>query len=385
VSLEDRLDDLRAYPANDDIQYTPKTEFDGVRGTIQTGPLREPPKDHTELLEQFGYDPAEVRIVGNPHISRWEQRSRIRGTNDYETVWLSAFKFTIAAVGAAMDTLDLDAIAKRARKAPKPGSGAHWLVYQAGDLQIGKRSRDGSTDQIAERYFQSLDAFVAEFKSAKRLGIEGIQISMPGDMCEGVVSQSARNLWLTQETITEQTRILRRLMMATVETFAPLVDQIYLDVVNGNHDQSQRTQNTYPGDGWATEAATSVADALALNPTSFGHVTVRVPEQWSGSMTVPVGDTVVTVIHGHQWKPGGAMRWWSEQALHNQPAGASHVLQHGHYHSWELQTTEHRTRVQSSTFDLGSDWYRDQHGATNRRGALSYLLAGGAVSRMSIV
>ena len=385
VSLEDRLDGLRAYPANDDVQYTPKTEFDGVRGTIQTGPLREPPKDHAELLEQFGYDPAEVRIVGNPHISRWEQRSRIRGTNTYETVWLSAYKFTIAAVGAAMDTLDLEAIAKRARKTPKPGSGAHWLVYQAGDLQIGKRSRDGSTDQIAERYFDSLDGFVREFKASKRLGIEGIQISMPGDCIEGSQSQGGRNLWLTQETITEQTRIFRRLIMATVEAVAPLVDQVTVTVVNGNHDEANRAQNYYPGDGWATECATSVADALSLNPAAFGHVTVLVPDKWSASMTVPIGDTVVTVIHGHQWRPGAAMKWWSEQALHHQPPGGAHVLQHGHYHSWQVETTEHRTRIQSSTFDCGSDYYRDQHGATNRRGALAYLLTGGAVSRMSIV
>ncbi len=119
---------------------------------------------------------------------------------------------------------------------------------------------------------------------------------MPGDCVEGNQSQGGRNLWQTQETITEQTRILRRLMMHTVEAFAPLVDQVMLDTVNGNHDEAQRQQNTYPGDGWATEAATAVADALTLNPTSFGHVTVRVPEKWSGSMTVPVGDTVVTMV-----------------------------------------------------------------------------------------
>ena len=385
MSLEDRLDEIRAYPAAEDVQYTPRTEFDGVRGTIQTGPLREAPKDHAELLSQFGYNPDEVRIVGNPRVSRWEQRARIRGTNDYETVWLSAYKFTIAAIGANLDNLDVEAIAKRAHKAPKPGAGAHWLVFQAGDLQLGKRSRDGSTDQILERYFDSVEAFVAEFKSAKRLGIEGIQVCMPGDCIEGIVSQSTRNLWLTQETITEQTRIFRRLIMATIEAVAPLVDQVKVTVVNGNHDEAQRAQNTYPGDGWATECATSVADALSLNPTAFGHCDVLVPDKWNASMTVPIGDTVVTVIHGHQWRPGAAMKWWSEQALHHQPAGAAHILQHGHYHSWQIETTEQRTRIQSPTYDCGSDYFRDRHGAMPRRGGLAYLLSGGSVSRMSIV
>ena len=224
-----------------------------------------------------------------------------------------------------------------------------------------------------------------EFKALKRHGIEGIQISMPGDMCEGNQSQAGRNLWLTQETITEQGRILRRLMMATVQAFAPLVDQVLLTVVNGNHDEAQRQQNTYPGDGWATECAIAVSDALTSNPASFGHVKVLVPEQWSGSMTVSVGDTVVTVVHGHQWRPNQGFKWWSDQTMNNQPAGAAQVLQHGHYHTWQIETTEHKTRIQSSTFDCGSDWYRERRGAGNRRGALVYLLNSGEVSRMSVI
>lgn len=386
MSLEDRLDELRSYPGAEEVKYQPKTDFDWAtgQGTLQTGPLTEPPTDYNALLEAFGYDPATVRIVGHPKVSKWQQRARIRGTSSYETTWLSAFKFQIAAIDAPQAT-DLDAIVKAARKKPKPGTGPHWLVFQAGDLQLGKRASGGSTAEILDRYFESVQAAVDEFKSLKRFGVEGIQICMPGDCIEGNQSQASKNLWLTQETITEQTRILRRVMLNTVEAFAPLVDQLYLDVCGGNHDDAQRVQNTYPGDNWATEAATAVADAITLNPTSFGHVTVRVPDKWTGAMTVPVGDTVVTVVHGHQWRPNQGMKWWSEQALHNQPAGAAHILMHGHYHSWQVETTEHRTRIQSSTFDCGSDWYRDKRGATARRGALVYLLNAGEVSRMSLV
>ena len=255
MTLEDRLEELKAYPQADEVKYQPRTEFDGVTGYLQTGVLKEAPTDYSELLSQFGYDPDAVQIVGHPRISKWQQRSRIRGTSDYETCWLTAFKFQIAAKGSASSVTDIDAIAKRAKKQPQLGSGLHWLVFQAGDLQIGKRSRDGSTEQIVERYFESLESTVAEFKALKRHGIEGIQISMPGDLCEGNQSQAGKNLWLTQETITEQGRILRRLMMATVEAFAPLVDQVLLTAVNGNHDEAQRQPKTYPGDGWGTETA----------------------------------------------------------------------------------------------------------------------------------
>lgn len=385
MSLEDRLEAAKAYPAADEVTYTPRTEFDGGKGFIQTGALTQPPEDYAALLREFGYDPDKVRIVGHPKISRWQQRARIRGTNEYETAWLAAYRFTIADISANPDTTDIGKIVKRVKKQPKAGSGPHWMVFQAGDLQIGKRSRDGSTTEILERYFESLDAAVSEFKSLKRHGIEGIQISMPGDCIEGNQAQRQSNLWLTENTITEQVRILRRVMMHTVEAFAPLVDQVYLDTVNGNHDEAQRVQQTYPGDGWATEAATAIADALTLNPASFSHVTVRVPEQWSGAMTVPVGDSVVTIVHGHQWRNGQAMKWWSEQALNHQPAGAAHVLQNGHYHSWQVETTEQRTRIQSSTLDCGSDWFRNKRGATSRRGACVYLLNAGEVSRMSLL
>lgn len=384
MSLEERLEALKAYPQADEAKFVPRTEFDGTSGFLATGPLKEQPSDHAELLKQFGYDPEQVRIVGQPRVSRWQQRSRIRGTAEYETCWLAAYKFTIEAVRSPL-VIDVSDIAKRARRQPKPGSGPHWMVFQAGDLQLGKRASGGSTETILDCYFQSLERFVTEFKSLKRLGVEGIQLSFPGDCLEGNQSQNGKNLWLTQETITEQSRIFRRLLMHTVDAVAPLVDRVFLDVVNGNHDEAQRVQNTFPGDGWATECATAVADAMTVNPSVFSHVTVRVPDQWRGCMTVPVGDTVVTVMHGHQFRAGAGMKWWSEQALHHQPPGAAHILQHGHYHSWQVETTEQRTRIQSSTFDGGSDWYRDKHGATNRRGALTYLLNAGDVSRMSIL
>jgi hypothetical protein len=185
MSIGDRLEDLLASPSAEDVKYVPRTEFDGVSGYVQTGPLTQAPADHSELLKSFGYDPDVVHIVGHPRVSKWQQRARIRGTSEYETTWLSAFKFQIATKQAISRTADLEGIAT-----PRPGTGPHWMVFQAGDLQLGKRSRDGSTEKIVERYFQSLQDSVQEFKALKRHGIEGIQISMPGDMCEGNQSQA---------------------------------------------------------------------------------------------------------------------------------------------------------------------------------------------------
>lgn len=335
--------------------------------------------DYDAILTTCGHDPTQVTFAAPPAVNtRW----KLDGTQ----VTSYRYKLIPKPAATSLEPLIERIKAQTLHKPVTTGvSNPHFLVFQAGDLQIGKRSRDGSTEQIVERYMQSVERIVEEYEDLKRHGIEGIQVSMPGDCLEGIVSQGGMNMWLTQETITEQTRIFRRLMLHTVEAFAPLTDKLYLDVVNGNHDQSQRQQNTYPGDGWATECAISVKDALEMNSAAYGHVDVRVPDKWSGSMTVPVGSTMVTIVHGHQWARGKGMEWLKNQDFGRQDARGSQVLQHGHQHEWDLSTTRDVTRISSPTYDCGSDWFRGARGGDSRRGGLAYLMREGEVSRMSLV
>lgn len=377
------MDDLAAEKISvEEVGYVPRIEFDGSSGVWETGVIRgEVPQDFgplfREALQDAGENPDRIRLGSVLKQSHWQQRSK------GETVWLHAFKFSC--LHHLSSNVDIEGIVKRAKKAPAAATGPHWFVFQASDLQIGKRSRDGSTEEIVERYVDSVELAKKQFNSLKRHGIEGIQISMPGDCVEGVVSQNSKNLWLTQEPITEQIRILRRLMMHTVEELAPLTNKIYLDVVNGNHDEAMRVQNTYPGNGWATECAIQVRDALTLNERAYGHVEVRIPNKWSGMMTVPVGDSVVCIVHGHQWRAAGAMKWWAEQAINGEPPGAAQILQNGHYHEFAIQSNSKKIRVQSATYDCGSDWFRNEHGCAPRRGGLTYLLQAGNLSYLTMV
>lgn len=381
------------YPAASNLEPIWQTEFDGGTGYIQTPPLDIPPINE-EILRHCGYDPDQVIIIGRPLVKKWQMGytteelvdngagKKVKVRTGADTQWLTSYRFVIASKSRVAH--DLDELVRRATFTAKQAQGATWAVFQAGDQQLAKRSRDGSTEEILERYFVSV-ASVGELL-AERNDIAGLQISFPGDCVEGNQSQRGSNLWLTEMTITEQTRVLRRLMMHTVELLAPMVPDLKLDVVNGNHDQAQRIQTTYPGDGWATEQAIAVRDAIKLNPTAYGHVDVRVPEQWSGHMTVPVGDTVVTVVHGHQWARGtGAMGWWQQQCINDQPPAAARVLQFGHWHEFQIRSNEHRIAIGSPTYDCGSDWYREKRGATSRRGGLFYTLAGGNVEELTLV
>lgn len=337
-------------------------------------------KDYVEILEACGKDPSRVTFAAPPSVYQ-----KIMGDGE---VKFTTYRYKLDEVRKPVSLEPLIERVKAAVPRVKSDSrGPHWFVFQAGDQQIGKRSRDGSTEQIVERYLESVEAAVDEYQGLKRHGVEGVQISMPGDCLEGLVSQGGKNAWLTQETITEQFRILRRLMLHTVEAFAPIADRVFLDVVGGNHDEAQRDWNTYPGDNWATESAIAVGDALTINPAAFSHVTVRTPDKWSGSMTVPVGSTMVGIVHGHQFGGGSnkGIPWWREQTFGRQPLAEAQVLQHGHFHSWELESDKGRIRVQSPTYDCGSDWWRERHGAESIRGGLTYLLKNGELSRMSVV
>lgn len=389
-----KADALDYQPAAD-MPVTWNTEFDGGSGYVQTPAMEGVvPPVNEEILRHCGYDPDEVVIVGRPLVKKWElgftteelvdngagKKVKVRTGSDSR--WLTSYRFTIASKSRVAH--DLDELVQRATHTAKQATGSLWAVFQAGDQQLAKRSRDGSTEEILERYFESV-VRVGDLL-AKRDDIAGLQISLPGDCVEGNQSQRGANLWLTEMTITEQTRVLRRLMMHTLELLAPMVPAVELDVVNGNHDQAQRIQNTYPGDGWATEQAIAVRDALQLNASAYGHVEVRVPEQWSGHMTVPVGDTVVTVVHGHQWaRAGGPMRWWMEQAINNQPPAAAAIIQHGHWHELMLHSNEHRIAIGSPTYDCGSDWFREKHGSTAKRGGLFYTLSQGNIGEMTLV
>jgi len=371
-----KLAELLSQPTAQEVEES--TSFDNQGNYVQSRVLAKQPATPREVLETFGHDPERFVLDGPATVTH---REMVDGRV------VSTYRYRLLEIAQPLPIDDLVSQVRKAKKSREiPAGGSHWFVFQAGDLQIGKRSRDGSTEEIVTFFLESVDRAVAEFKRLKRdFPIAGVQLSFPGDCLEGNVSQNGKNFWLTEQTVPEQTRIFRRLLLHTVEKFAPLAAEVFLDVVNGNHDQAQRDQNTFPGDGWATECAIAVDDALKMNPDAFSHVTVRVPDKWSGHMTVPVGDSVVTVAHGHQWRRDQGMKWWSDQAFNKQFPSHADLLQHGHIHTYEVETTRDRTRVSCPTFDCGSDWFREVRGGDSKRGGLVYLLAGGEVSRLSVV
>lgn len=359
-----------------DNQFTRTSEYDGSKGYIQTEPLKQPPS-HTELLEMFGYDPKEVQIVGLLKTSKWQQRE--------DGDFLHSYRFALGPAPTVSIDEVISVINKR-KFTPKTTDGDavfHWL---AGDLQLGKIDGDG-TEGIVNRVLASVDEGVKQLKTLrKHHKIGKIHQAWLGDCGEGNQSQGGKNLWRTELTVTEQYRLFRRLALYAIDAFAPLVDELEIDVVNGNHDDVQRLPvQTRADDGHATEAMIALADALELNPTSYGHVKIFVPNKDEMTITREIGDSVFTHAHGHQWRKGKEFDWWAGQALNNQSAGAAQFLLHGHQHEFNIHAKKDRTQICVPTFESESTWWRHRHGDVAKTGAVVMVTANQEFHNLTIV
>jgi predicted phosphodiesterase len=356
-----------------------------------TAPERlETEQDWAEAVERMGggtIPPGyKVRLVEMRHNTHgW---SRAAQGEDALTTGTWFYRFAVEPVSSALSSIDdiLGSIKKR-RPAPVSNRSAGPSVYHylAGDLQLGKVDGD-STEGIVDTLVRSLEHAANDLKEVRRrVPVGTVHLAWLGDCLEGNQSQGGKNMWRTELTVTEQIRVFRRLMLYGVDLFAPLVEHVEVDVVNGNHDDVQRMQRTRGDDGHATEAAISLADALTLNPTTYGHVSVFVPERDATYMTRQIGSSTFTMAHGHQWRRGKAWDWWAGQALNLQNPGASHFLLHGHYHTMSMDTKRERTIICTPTFESESTWWKEKTGDLGRRGALTMLTRDGEFSHLSIV
>lgn len=375
---------FRAQPTATETPADVSVDFDGVTGTgtIKTSTASESPPADAELddiLRTVGLDPDVFEIVGTPG-----------GTFHFKDgavcqVW---WKIKFRAKGIALDPADLE---DELRATPIPQvttpTGDDWFHVQFGDIHLGKGAdAGGGEDNIIGKYLESLALARAEFNTLDQPA--GICLSFVGDLIEGHTSQNGRLIAGQDMTLTEQLRVGRRLMLRAVDTFLDTGLPILLHAIGGNHDETTRVQAQKPGDNFAVDAAIALSDAMELAP-AYKHVTVTVPPDTQGHMTVPVGDTRVTYVHGHRWGSGSVEtkieKWWSGQALNGRPAGSAHLLCAGHFHSFRhLHISNNKTAIMSPSLEVESAWFAEQTGARARRGCVTYTSQAGNIQRVSV-
>ena len=363
MSISDRLADADPGDTPDDPQYVPRTEFDGSAGFIQTGPLKAPPQDYDELLAEFGYDPAKVYIVGHPRVSKWQQRARIRGTNDYETTWLSAYKFTISARGFSVDLPALYAESRRKERPVKPKHDDATIVVCWADVQVGKVDHLGGLEELLDR----LDEKRSDLdKYLRRAKFDRIVVADVGDIIEGFSNFAAQHrtnsLSLMDQVDVAATELWKTIRLCA--RFAP-VDVLSIP---SNHCAWRREGKMLAGkptDDWGLHISKRLE---RLNEEAKLPVAFHRANDWEETLQFDVRGTRLGLAHGHQVSnPDQIKNWWAKMT-HSGVLNVD-ILLTGHFHFASLrpsgrdhETGKSRWHIQAPTLDNGSAWVRNKYG-----------------------
>ena len=290
---------------------------------------------------------------------------------------------------AAVDVDELVAAIGKKRPTPAKTTGDAWAyVHAIADWQIGKEAYGQGTEQTVGRILDGLEASVARIKREnKRRPIGTIVLASLGDLCEGVVSQNGGVALSSDLGLTEQLRVIRRLLLEHVKALAPLAERLVVPTAPGNHDQAYRLMGMSAAatDSFAVDAAMQVADALHL-AGGYDHVTFITPDVDDRTVTIEAEGTVIGMAHGHQFRgPEKAQDWWAKQGHARKRIGQAHILMSGHFHHLRVTDDSGRVHIQAPTVDPGSPWYDNKNGGGPQSGVLTLLTRAGHWTGLEIL
>ncbi len=377
--------------------WEPGVRVDGTSGAQEvTTPALQPLGADEELwraaVRDMGIEvPAgwAVRLVE----MRYDPAAWHRDSPDEKAVTRPAYRYKFRVEPAGPSSADIDDLLALVREAAEPAEQGPVdplaFIVAIGDTQFGKVDGDGiegtikrvlaSTEAAADRLAELIDAGKTP---------STVYILWLGDCIEGFVSQGGGNAWRTPTTLTEQVRIVRRLMLHQIDTFRELAPRVVLASVPGNHDEAVRSNTgkvTRYDDSWAIEAAVSVGDAMEINPDAYGHCSVVVPGRDELTLTLDMAGTIVGLAHGHQMRAGKAHEWWAGQAHGLQPIGEATLLLTGHFHHLVVERPGAKTWIQIPAMESESTWWRHMKGQVAPAGIATMLVGGGGWSDLQIV
>ena len=385
MSLSEKLEKLRMPgPSGSDTRATkqpeewrPRMDIDTAKGGFVVGTPRPEGEevDATAVLDEFGLNPAEWTVT-SMRRGKWQR---------YDGDWLESVRVNVVpAVASMSDLVDIEQLVDhikkwRPAKGTKKSTGEGAFLVAPSDQQIGKKANGEGSGQSVDRILKLTEKAVHRFQQNLKMGIapKTLCMALLGDHVEGTTSQNGRlqGQAASDLGITEQTRVARRLLLAQVKAFAPLVEKMIVPVINGNHDEATRQVVTDPADGWNVEIASAVQDICAENP-ELSHVEFRYPSSGHQTLTVDVEGTMLGMFHGHQANQNNTLRYLSQQSAGQTALGSADLWISGHFHNFKTMDIGERLWVQAPTTDPGSEWFRDRAGMNSKPGLLTMVIGG---------
>jgi predicted phosphodiesterase len=206
-----------------------------------------------------------------------------------------------------------------------------------------------------------------------------------GDCPEGVTSQGGNLQARLDMTLTEQIRVLRRIIADEVSAFAGLTDDLTVAACAGNHGEATRTGNQMSSrydDSWDIEAIVQVADVMKAK--GYDGIGWSFPGRDELHVTLDASGTRIGLLHGHQVKRDmGA--WLGAKALDRDPIGTCDVIVSGHKHTLRIEHLGPTTWMQTGALDGGSMWWQHRGGLTSPPAAITFVTEGGKWSGLEVV
>lgn len=358
--------------------------------------------DWSHVLTNLGFDPEAWEVDGDvAEVRSWDTAGGVR------CFYYKAKVRPLRTRGDDPEALDIEALCDEVRKRGPLKAATDrvvvteggWLVVVLTDWQAGKGTRGGAK-MLAERVARlgaAIEQRVAWLRSTG-VQVRGLALLLGGDLVEACDGHYAMQKFEVELDGRQQTKMVRRLLVNLVDRLAPMFDRVVFVVAAGNHGEKRRNgkADTSWSDNLDVEIPEQVADALAMNPERYGHVSFILPDAERLTATVDLDGLVVGIAHGHQMRGGGAtvqakvLTWWRKQAFARHPIGDAHVLVTGHFHHFEVYGDgdhEGGSRVwfQAPALDGGSPWWEQTGGGATFAGTLTFVAAHGDWSHLEVL
>jgi ribosomal protein S15P/S13E len=384
MSLADRMAESSPEEPQD---FVPRTEYDGGSGYIQTGAMEAPPGDYDALLREFGYNPEVVQIVGHPRVSRWQQRSRIRGTSDYETTWLSAYKFAISACGLSVDLPALYAeVGKTKNKQISHEVDQATIVVCWADIQTGKVDHLGGVRELLER-LEEKRSRLADYLKKERF--DHIVIADVGDIIEGFSNFPAQHR-TNGLSLMDQVDVAATEFWKTIKLCAKYASVDVLSIPSNHCAWRREGKNAgKPTDDWGLHISVRLE---RLNEEVGLPVTFHRPQDWKEFLVHDIRGTVLGLAHGHQASnPNGIIPFW-QKVGHGSELALADILLTGHFHFLSVRasgrnpyTGKARYHIQAPTLDNGSAWVANKMGEDGDPGLAVFRINDDGLSGLRVL
>lgn len=296
------------------------------------------------------------------------------------------------------DDIDIEAIvhdiASHTPPEEAPPGGDWAYIINFSDWQLGKRDGDGTAGIVA-RILAGIDEAAADIQSARREGFDigRLVVVGLGDLVEGCDGFYPMQTFEVELDRRGQVKVARRLLTHAMRTFAPLAPSITAVCVGGNHGENRKNGKAFTtfADNDDVAVFESVAEILAENPQTYGHINFLVPHD-ELAVTVDVGGTIIGITHGHLGGRNGTAglahtkvwNFWRDQAFGDAPVGDADVLINGHYHYFNWCINGPRNHIQVPALDT-STWFEQASGMGTQHGMVSFLSGPKHVERLRIL